>query len=450
MSKKLIIFLTVDALIIASLFIANNAIGARVESSVEEQLQIIFTENAANAPFQFEYDEVKANPFGRSVTISGFKVIGDDFAPLDMEAESVKLKMPLSEILGLARNKELKSINKMSIDLQRPVFKSEDSDARFMAKSMKMTFKGEASLFEMERMDNGFLPSTKQSIDLHFQDMGWDGIEDLMSALPAQVQSAMGSTYSQTGDFRLTVEYDPYKKQINLKRWEMDGKTTSAKGQAVFNFTGESFNDFEPKNGHVEMSYDMAKVKEAFPELGEYSLKKASIDFELDLDFANLFNIQKLSDFSSLSPLKSLNFNMNIEGLKLTPSENLNDTFSQLGTSVDLSTFSMNRMALAFNMTNKKMELGDLTLKLENLLDLSASAKMSYEVMPNQGFFGDDAEVLVFDKAHLELESKSVEIDGFIRGMEESMPKPFPRKNGKLIIDLSGPITNPTIKGVTD
>lgn len=450
MSKKLIIFLVIDVIVITSLIIANNVIGARVESSVDEQLQAIFTENAATAPFQFEYNEVKANPFGRSITITGFKMLGDQFIPLDMQANSVKLKMPVSEIISLARNKELKSINKMSIDLQGPVFKSEDSDARFLAKSMKMTFRGEASLFEMERMDDGFLPSTKQSLDINFQDMGWEGIEDLMLELPEQVQSALGAAYSQTGDFRLAVEYDPYKKQINLKRWEMDSKTTSAKGQALFNFTGDSFEDFEPKDGHIEMEYTLGKIKESYPELGEYSLKKAELGFNLDLDFEKSRDNFSSTNVLSLTPIKSLTYNMSMEGLKFEPAESLTDMIAQFDTSIDLSLVSLNRMALGFKMGNQDMELTTLALRLNNLVELTGKAKMAYQLLPNQGYFGEEAEVLVFDNAHFEIESKSKEIDELLQILEESMPGPFPRKNGKLIIDLSGPISNPTIKGVTD
>lgn len=450
MSKKLIVFFAVVVVVIAGLFVANNVIGARVASSVDEQLQVIFTENAATAPFQFEYDEVTASPLGRSVTISGFKVRGEDLFPVDMEAQSVKLKMPLSEILALANNKELKSINKMSIDLQQPVFKSEETAAKFSAKSMKMTYTGEASLFEMERMDEGFLPSTKQSIDVHFQDMGWEGIEDLLAMLPNQVQSTLGDSYSQKGSFRLSAEFDPYKKQINFKRWEIDSKTTTVKAQALFNFTGDSFEDFEPKDGYVEMDYALGKLKESFPELGEYSIKKVKAELELDLDFEKARDNPESANIFAMTPIQNLSYSMRVDGLKLEPSESMTDQISQFDASFDLSVFSVNKMNIDFEMKNGEMSLNDLTIKIDDLIDLQGSAKMGYEVLPNQGYFGEEAEVAVFENAHIEIESKSLWIDELIKGMEAPMPKPFPRKNGKLIIDISGPISNPTFKGVND
>ena len=140
MSSKSIIPIIIGATIIAGLFIVNSVIGAKIASNVDEQLQAMLTENEANVMFRFEYAEISSNPLERSVTISGFKMHGADLFPADMQVESVKLKMPISQTLALARNKELKSINKMSIDFQNPVFKSEDTAAKFNAKSMKVTF----------------------------------------------------------------------------------------------------------------------------------------------------------------------------------------------------------------------------------------------------------------------------------------------------------------------
>lgn len=450
MNNKTVIIIASLILVVVSLIIGNNIVGAQVAKSVDGQLQVIFTENAATAPFQFEYDEVKANPLGRSVTIIGFKMHGTGVFPMDMEASSVKLKMPLSQILEVAKNKDLKSINNMSIDLQNPVFKSEDSEAKFVAESMKLSFNGEASLFEMERMDQGILPSTKQSIDLHFKDMGWENIEDMMLELPEELKSAFGSKYSQSGDFRLALAYDPDKKQINLKRWEVNNKRTNIKGQALLNFTGNTFEDFEPKNGHIKMSYALSQFIDAKSDLGEFSLEKAEVILETDLDFEKASDNLASGDITSLTPIKNLSYSMNVEGLKLASAENLNDIFPQLGTSITFETFSMNKMTLDFEIANKEMELNTLTIQVDDMIDIEGSAKMEYQTLPNQRYDGVEDEVLVFEKAHLEIESKSNEIDELIQMLEETMPKPFPRKNGKIIIDLSGPLSKPTIKGVTD
>lgn len=450
MSKKPIIFLAIVVVAIASLFITNNIIGAKVASSVDDQLQAILSSNEATATLLFEYDEVTANPLGRSVTLTGFKWSGGDFMDIDMQGESVKLKIPLSEIITLAGSNELKSIRKMSIDLRNPVFKSQDSEAKLLAKSMKLAFDGEASLFEIERMNKGILPSTKQSIDINFQDMRWENIGESFTTLPEEVQSALGTAQNALADYRLSIDFDPYKKKLNVKRLEVASKSTSASLEAEFNFTGESFEDFVPKDGHIEMDYSLSKLKESLPEIGEYSINKVKASLVMDLDFEKLRGNIVSKDIFSINPIESLNLSLSIDKLKLEPSQDVSNILGQFSTPIDLSVFSMKKMQIDFETKNKEMNINTLTLQVDDMIDVEGSVKMEYQALPNQIYDGAEDEVLVFEKAYIEIESLSTDIDEIIRGLEDSMPKPFPRKNGKIIIDIIGPASNPIIKGVTD
>ncbi len=450
MNRKSLIILILAIIVISSIFIVNAVVAKKIAKSVDQQLQTLLSENDPALGLQFDYGQVNANPIGRSVTITDFKMRGIDPYDIDIEASQVKLKTSLSEILSLAGNSNLKSLRELSIDLQNPIFKSEESQPSFTAKSMKILFNGEVSPFEIERIDNGILPSTKQSVALHFQDMGWENVEELMQEVPDEVRSILGSNYNQSGNFSFALAFDPYKKQIHLTQWEINNRTTSASGNAFINFVGDSFDEFEPKDGHVEMEYKLGKIKESYPELGEYSLKKFNLGFELDLDFESVSNGPSATNFLSSTPIKSLTYRMNAEGLKLAPSESLNNTISQFDTSAALNALSMKKMALEFEMSEGKMELGKLEVKVDDLVDLTANAIMSYQVLPGQGLFGEEAEVLVFDNAYLEVRSQSKSIDDLIEMLEVNLPKPFPRKNGKTIIDMSGPVDNPTIKGVND
>lgn len=451
MSRKVIIFLTIDAIIIIGAIIANSIIGSKVAQSVDEQLQIIFKENATTAPFDFEYDKVTASPIGRSVTISGFKATGGEL-PVDLTAKAVKLKMPFSEILALAGDRELKSINKMSIDMQEPLLSADDTEASFQAKSMKLSFDGEVSLFELERTKDGLLPSTRQSIDINCQDMRFDGLQEMLADFSPQVPvdiGSFGNQFEQSGNFRLSVDYDPDAKQIHLKRIESSSESIDFNANALFNFMGESIEDFEPKDAHIEARYNVNKLKQSYLEFGEYEVRKADVAFEMDLNFDKPTD-DLSSGLLSVLPIENMSYDIEIKDISFEPTEELSSMMNQPNIPVQIQDIKLNDMTLDFKMDGKVMRLDALSLDIDDMIKLDAKAKMSYQTMPNAGLFGEDAEVLVFDNAHIELAPLSDEIKELVQMMEESMPKPFPRQGNKIIIDLSGPVNNPDIKGVTN
>ncbi len=451
MSKKVIIFLIIDAIVVIGAIIANSVIGSQVAESVDQQLQVIFKENAATAPFDFEYDKVTASPIGRSVTISGFKAKGGEL-PVDLTAKAIKLKMPFSEILALAGDKELKSIHKMSIDMQEPLFNTDKSEASFKAKSMKLSFDGEVSLFELENIENGLLPTTRQSIDINCQNMRFDGLQEMLADFspqaPVEIQS-FGNQFEQEGNFRLSLGYDPKVKQIHLKRMESSSESIDFNANAIFNFMGESIEDFEPKDAHIEARYNVTKLKQSYPELGEYEVRKADVAFEIDLNFDKSTDNASLSPLS-IFPIKNMSYDIEVKDISFKPTEELSSMMNQPNVPIQIDDIKLNDMTLDFKMDGDVMRLDALSLDIDNMIKLNAKAKMSYQTMPNAGFFGEDAEVLVFDNAHIELSQLSDQLMELVEMMEEDMPRPFPRKGNKIIIDLSGPVTSPDIKGIID
>ena len=446
MNKKLVITLVVVGVIIAGTLIANTIVGSRVAESVDQQLKSMQTDDSMMLPFEFEYESVSSNPIGGSVTIHNFKIASEELDNASFKAESVEMSMPLSEILSIMNEgKKLESIHKMSIALITAEI-SMDNQVMFKADEFALSYDGELSIFEIERAEQGILPSTRQSVGIRARGMRVTNVEEALKDLDvfSDYSDSFISQLKERQDLDLQVSFDPDKKTLTIDELSQKNGYSSMEGEGTILFTGEKVEDFEPVGGDLEISYDVNAYEMNNPMFGYISTDGGSMSLKADFKMPE-------GDFMELgTPSFNFEYKAKIDNFEMDLNQENLMSAAQAGIPLEDSKISIRTMEIDIEKQAGSLDLNTLKVNIKDFVNLDAYAHL--EGIDEEDMIGSMASgigVNISD-AKIEISDMSESIQELFEGFEESMPKPFPRKGGKIIIELSGDVGNPTIKGVTD
>ncbi|MCE7991222.1 MAG: hypothetical protein HEP71_04545 [Roseivirga sp.] len=450
MKRKPIIILVVLVTISAGIFITNRALGNKVAESVDEQLQSIIKEKGAELPFDLQYSHITASPMTGSVTIHNYAIIVEEEEEEmggGMTGSSVKLSMPITEVLALGKGKELMAINKMTITMEDPETRSESGLVVFEADYFRLSYDGELSLFELERAEKGFLPESRQQVAISAKGMRvasenfGELLEELDFQLPAN--DALSEQFKEKADFELSVEFDPDKKVLVVDEFSSKNGFSKVKGSGALYFEGNSVEEFESKRGNFSVSYQMESYETEYSEMGKIVFDGGSMEVSGDFDYS-----RQNAMLPPGIPDMNISLETSLDGFEIELGDEFNQLIAQTGISLNQNSLKINEIQIDFKKENDEINLKELLIDIEDMVRLKATIKMAKGTTTN--IFGMEDEDMLFSSSKIEISDLSDSLEEMIEEMEASMPNPFPRKGSKIVIELTGALSNPQIKGVTD
>lgn len=447
MKKKSIIILAVVVVLAVGIFIANSVIGAKVADSVDQQLKAMIKEQGSEIPVTITYSHVTASPITGSVTIHDY-AISEPNEDVTMTGASVKLGMPLTEIFALSNDKELKSIRKMSITMETPEIKAAGI-VMFEADYFRLAYDGELSLFELKNAENGILPQSRQAVAVSARGMkvNQENLQDALEALglfdsQVSIGDALKEQFKEKSDFDFSAEFDPDKKLLTIDNFSSKTGIADMSAFGSLNFTGDSVDDFEPVSGDFTASYEMKAYEMDNPAIGKIKFGGGNMEATFD------FDASKESTLIPDMPDFNLSLQTSMNGFEIELLDEMEQTMAQSGIPLSQKSIKFNEFEIDFRKQGDEMSLRKLVIDIEDFVNLEASISMESGKTTNM--FGMETEEAVFKSSKIEISGLSDELKTMIEEMEENMPKPLPRKGDKIVIELSGSLSNPQIKGVTD
>ena len=447
MNKKLVITLVILGVLIVGTLVANNIVGSRVAESVDKQLQAMKDDDTGLLPFEFEYESVSASPINGSVTITNFNIIAEDIDFGTFKSEAIELSMPLGEIFAIMNDKELTAVNKMSIELVSPYF-SYEGVKMFEADMFELSYDGEISFFELDRAEEGLLPSTRQSVAVSTRNMGLANSDEIMDLLEEDLEdigpfaASLREQLKEKSDLDIALSFDPEMKKFRLKEFMSRTSFATIEGEGEVNFDGEGVEDFEPVGGQFEIAYETGAYEMDDPNFG--SFKYAGGDLYVKAEF------EMPGDDFFEPPVVNFTVKMDMDELQFTISDDdLYDAAMQ-GIPLESPEISIKAFVIDIEKDGDSMDLNELKLNIKDQINLNA-----YMHIEGDGDIditsGLDAGLgAKIKSAKIEISDLSEMLNEMVQDFEEGFPKPFPRKGDKIVIELSGSLEDPIIKGVTD
>ena len=418
--KTKIILPAIIVLLIA-VFVANGIYGAKVAKEIDANLKTMIAEN--ELPVEITYTKVKVNPLFSKVKIVEVSVAVPDKSR-SFKCNSVHISVPPSEVLRLTEMEEFEEIKSFELTLVKPQVNTNEAGPSVEFSKLVVDFDGDLSKADFEKLAMQF-PDKKQKIELSFSDLK---VKFPENSVPTPLISKLQEQFSTIDAGTYTLIYNPDSKEINSPEFSIKSPVISYSGQTLFKYDGNNATEFKPKT--LEMKTEMNLEPKSFKWEDENGGKG---EFQLD---KLVFNTNTQISFDNRTLPKG-DMNIELKKLKINyDDENANKASSMM----NLSVKDLDIRSLEFNCQMDEERLSITDSRIESSLleaDIYADADIDNSNPANS----------TINEAKVTIQKLGPDLEKLVNGLEMQMGKELPRENGAIVLELTGKLSRPTIKG---
>lgn len=419
------IILTV-AVIIISLIIGNwiygNILAKKIELQIEQQVASVF-EGA-----EVKFEKIQVNPLLSKLEFYGLQVVNKQGADL-LRCSKVKLGMPYSEAMRLLKTKQFEEIKTFRVHVSDAAVFLEGVDDQLLIEEVFFSYKGHLTKQDIEQLDDKF-PNKKQTVKidangLSFAETPWMG--------------ALGFTSEQVDHFnkieKLTADFsfNPNKQLIKLNDLLIHSPLLSCTSVGELNYKNEGLKNI--KTTHSSSSFEL-KLNDRGVEWGnaetngKYTLGNMYVKMDGDVSYTD-----------SLPHIHAQSTQLLIEDLSV---EFAGAKKAQLETQTALLGLKMDKLMLKRLALNSKLENNQLIISEGELLSSIMNAELQAKINVDKR-----------NHKHSQIEKATLIISDLVPGIENALTtfelmtmQSLPRKGKSIVLEMSGDVTRPNIKGL--
>lgn len=415
------IILAVVLVLLAAVMVGNIIYGNKLAKEIDTDLKAKIAKN--ELPVAIEYTGVKVNPLFSQVKIKDISV-GALNKEATFKCEMLDIDIPYKEAKRWLESTEFEAINSLKIKLVKPEVSGEDENISVTFDDVTVDFDGQLSKEDFDNMKTRF-PDKKQELKLSFSGLNVKLPENTYSNPPlSQIQEQLTSI--DAGSY--TLVYDPELKEIDIREFSIESPVISYKGHAAFKYEGEGGRDFEPKTAAMESRLRLEPKQIEWEDenggKGEFQLDKL------------VFNTNSTMSFDQKT-FPQGDMDLEVVNLKIHY-DNPNSNNGQSMMTFSISNLDVERINFNYHLDREKLSITDSRIKSSMLdADVNADVDMDLSNPANS----------TIKEATLTVQNLAPELEKMVSGFEQQMGKELPRENGAIVLELSGKLARPTIKG---
>lgn len=418
MKPKIILPLVV--LLIVAVFTANGIYGNKIAKEIDTQLKIKIAQN--ELPVSVVYSKVKVNPMFSTVKIVGVSV-SDLKENGTFRCKSMDFDIPYNEALRLLESTGFEQINSFNVKLVQPELLAKDSTVFATLKDLTVDFDGHLTKADFENIATQF-PDQNQELQISFSGLKIQLPGDLYKKPPF---SELLNQFTEIDKGSYTIVYSSESEEFQVKEASIESPVISYKGNSTFKFVGNSLRDFKPEMAVMKTSLLLRpkdfEWKDKNGNKGEFSLGKLRFDTNSKISFEN-----KMFPEGEMK-LEIVDLKMNYGGEKNNGRSMLNLSFNNL----DIQKLDFNYL-----LNDKKLSITDSQI-ISSLIEATVFADVDIDQMNPANSTIKEATVRV--------KKLAPDLEKLLNRFEQQMGKDLPREDGVIVLELSGKLTQPTIKG---
>ncbi|MFV0590269.1 MAG: hypothetical protein ACK5M7_02705 [Draconibacterium sp.] len=415
------IILPTIIVLFAAILVANGIYGRKVAKEIDSNLQEKIAEK--DLPADITYSAIKVNPLCSKVKFEDVS-ISDPESKGSFKCKMLNLDIPYKEVLRWTKSEGLEEINSFELTLVEPQIIGDGSGPSVDFSELVVDFDGQLSKADWENLETRF-PAEKQKIEVTFSDMK---VNFPMKGLNHPLLSELQKQFSdiEAGSYKLA--YLPESHEIDIIEFSIESPVISYKGNALFKYEGNNASEFKPRT--VDMKTAMRLEPKHFEWEDENGGKG---DFRLD---KLVFNTNTSVSFDNKA-FPQGDMNIDLKNLVVNYDKgNANKRNSML----NLSVKDLDIKSLKFNYHLDKEKLSITDSRIESSLleaDIYADADVDNSNPANS----------TIKEAKVTVHKLGPDLEKLVNGFEQQMGKKLPRENGAIVLELSGKLGRPTIKG---
>ena len=415
------IVLTVIVALLVVVVVANQILGNKMAREIDLALQAKLEKN--ELPVTIDYAKITVNPLFTQVKVYSLSVSAPEEEGT-FSCKHIDIDIPYKEALRLAESSEFEMLNSLKIKLVQVRFVSDDASNSIEFGDLVADFKGQLTKADFENLDTRF-PDKKQELSLSFSELKLN-LRDKIYQNPPFSQLMVQLTAIDKGSYKLV--YQPEKKELDIREFSIESPVISYKGHATFNYEGDGSSDFKPVAADMETTLSFQPKKFEWEDKkggkGEFELKKLLFSTKSNV----LFDQKTFPQGDMKLEIENLSIHYTEKGNKQTGSM-LNFSLSNL---------DVEKLDVNYRLTNDKLSISDSRLKSSFLdADLYADVDIDSTNPANSTIV----------EAKLRAHNLSPELEKMLTGFERQMGKELPREDDVIVLELTGKLAKPTIKG---
>ncbi|WP_430809699.1 MULTISPECIES: hypothetical protein [unclassified Carboxylicivirga] len=422
MNRKAISIIIIFILaVIAGNWVYGSILAKKIEQKLKARVAVL------GEDVQLDISELNVNPILSKMQLDGVLIKGADGMQL-AHIKRVKLDIPYREAMRWLNSEkygEIKSFRLKAHDLSLYVPVADDN---LLVEELILDFDGHLTQDNMVRLDHNF-PETRQHLKVK--------VSHVEFALTPWMD-ALGFTAEQRDQFNhidkvtLDLHFDPHKRELNMKAIHLDAPLLSMQARGHLTYVGDGLQGMHVQSTQsaLELKLNKEGLVWGDPTVnGKFSLGKLHIQTESELDYAGDYPLVKSQASSFLLEDLSLSF----EGKKKAQ---LEAQTALLG--LDLNTLGVKRFALCTSLNNEVLTVYDTEI-ISSLIDASLEASVAMNAL-------DPMQSLI-NEGRLEINKLQVGLQNALSTFELMTGQTLPRKGDAIILEMSGPVGRPIIKG---
>jgi hypothetical protein len=423
--KNARILLTV-LLIIIGLLIGNwiygNILSKKIESQIERQIDLIIDDGDVT------FEKIKVNPLFSKLNFYGLRVVNEQGLEL-LRSSEVKLGMPYSEAMRILKANNFEEIKTFNVHFFDTAVYIEGADDKLLVDELFFSFKGHLTKQDIEQLADRF-PDKKQAVKidasgLSFAETPW---MDALGFTSEQIQQ-----FNQVDKLSAVLSFNPNKQVIKLDELLLYSPLVNYTSAGQLSYENEGLNNMKARqsSSSIEMQLNDKGVEWGNSETsGKYSLDNLYVKMDGDVSYKD--NIPHIN--SQSSQLLIENFSVEYAGAKKAQ---LEAQAAILGVKMDMLT--VNRLAINSYLENDELIISDGEL-LSSLLNAELKAKISINSTDHKASQIEEATLIVSDLVP--------GIENALTTFELMTMQSLPRKGTSIVLEMSGDVTRPNIKGL--
>lgn len=437
MFKKILLSLLV--IFIVAFFIGNFVLGQFLAGLIDEEVKSNLSK--MDLPFDLEYGELSINPIMGKVCIEKINVTNFQEAPIDFKCDEISLNLSLLDGIKMASRQAL-FISSFDVVVENPTVFSEVFSNEINFGSVGVSFDGSITEEMLNDLETK-LPNEAQNLGIAFSDLKVTLPTEFLEELDLSKQATkelldLIKTLASIDDFYLELNFSPESNQLAINELSVSTPFLDFENSVKLNYTGKNPEEILPEMLELksDFRFSPSSLSLGIPELtGSISLNEmsSSIDVLLDLeDWEELEDGIPQGSFSlELLGLKGQFTNPQKRELSLTQFE------SMLG--VDVNDIRIDKASVSFEMQEQTFSVSNTSIN-SSLGSIDLSTEIS--------IVDEDLDESVITEGLIVISDLSPELKKLISDLELSIGETLPRDGQDIILDFSGEVGDPKIKGL--
>jgi len=413
-------------LMLIGLFIGNWVYGAMLSKKIETQL--IKRLELVNDIVEVRYGNIGVNPLFSKIKVDGFVITSKTESQI-IKGKHLELNMSYSEALGLITSKTLEEVKSFRVNLRELEVYAEETNDKLMVNEIMLDFDGYLTKLDLSNIHNAF-PVKKQVVRLVAADI---------SLAQSPWAKTLGLTDQQVTDFnkidKVTVDvlFNPNKKVLDVRNFSFLSPIVTLQSKASLSYTGDGVKGMRPKQTSSEIDLKLNKNGAEWGDAestGRFSLQNLLVQLEAIVKYEE--GVPHLSAQKSSVLLED--FKVIYAGQKKAQLEARTALIGLKMDEIDIKRFALESALEDDNLVVKNAQLRSslVNADLDAIIKLDVADYKASEIV----------------KGKLVISQLLENLKNGLVTFEMMTGQTIPRDGDDIIVEMSGRVGRPTIKGL--